>query len=365
MKNTMTKTAILSLSALLLTACGNTDQSDSEDTNTEEGGAAATEEVDRSQELIVYTNANSDGRGEWLEAEAEEAGFNITIVGGGGADIASRLVSEANNPIADVVYGLNSMFYEQLKEADAIQQFVPEWSDEVTSGINDTDGYYHGLVTQALLLSYNPNIFNEDTAPNGYLDLVENEEYHGQYEAPIQLDQATPRIILSSILVQYQDPDGELGISDEGWDTIDRFINNGAFVPAGEDYYALLASEEIPIGTLVSGTLQAKEEQYSVAAEFISPEDVGSPSIVEHVAIVNGTDETALAEDFVNWFGSSDVQGAFASEFNSMPANEVASEQATDYVQELYSNITLQELDWGFISEYIDDWMEKIELEIL
>lgn len=363
----MKKTFVLSLSALVLAACGNGNQ-DNTGTSEETDPASdndTTEEVDRNQELIIYTNAYSDGRGEWLEAEAEEAGFNISIVGGGGADIASRLVSEANNPIADLVYGLNSMFYEQLKEAEAIQEFVPEWAEEVTDGINDPEGYYHGLVTQALLLSYNPNLFDENTAPNGYLDLVENEEYHGQYESATQLDQATSRIILSSILVQYQDTAGELGISDEGWDVIDRFINNGAFVSAGEDFYSLFASEEIPIGTLVSGTLQAKEEQYGVPAEFNSPEDIGSPSIVEHVAIINGTEKTALAEDFVNWFGSSEVQGQFASEFNSMPANEVAAEQSTDYVQDLYANITLQELDWGFISEYIDEWMEKIELEIL
>lgn len=368
MKNIFSKVALLSLSALTLAACGGGEENASSETSTNTSDTTSTSEVvevDRSEELVIYTNANSDGRGEWLEAEAEEAGFNITIVGAGGADLTNRLISEGTNPIADVVYGLNTMFYEQLKENNIIQEYVPAWSDEVASGINDPEGYYHGLVQQALLLSYNPNVYDETTAPQSYLDLIEKEEFAGKYESPNKLDQATPRLIISSILVQYQDEDGELGISDEGWTAIENFLKNGVSTPEGEDFYALLASEEVPVGTIVSGTLQAKEEQYGVAAEFISPEDIGSPAVVESVAIVEGTEQTELAKEFVDWMGSSDVQGKFASEFNAMPANEVAAEQATDYVKGLYEEITVQELDWTFISEYIDEWMEKIELELL
>lgn len=374
MKKLITKAAYLSLSSLILMACGGGGGSGagSASSESESGSQAASSEssaqsaeVDRSEELVVYTNANSDGRGEWLEAEAEEAGFNITLVGAGGADLTNRLISEAANPIADVVYGLNTMFYEQLKDNEVLQEYVPVWSDEVMDGINDPEGYYHGLVQQALLLSYNPNVYDETTAPQSYLDLVNKAEFAGKYEAPQALDQATPRLILSSILVQFRDDDGELGISQEGWDTLQKFLNNGVMTPQGEDFYSLLASEQVPIGTLVSGTLQAKADQYGVAAEFVSPKDVGSPSIVESVAIIEGTEQTELAKEFVDWFGSSEVQGKFAAEFNAMPANEIAAEQATDYVKGLYEKITVQELDWSFISEYIDQWMEKIELELL
>ena len=83
------------------------------------GTPASTEssstESDQNEKLIVYTNANSDGRGEWLIEKAKGAGFDIEIVGAGGADLTNRLIAEKNNPIADVVYGLNNMLYENLK----------------------------------------------------------------------------------------------------------------------------------------------------------------------------------------------------------------------------------------------------------
>ncbi len=37
-------------------------------------------EADKSQELVVYSNAVSSGRGDWLIGKAAEAGFKVKIV---------------------------------------------------------------------------------------------------------------------------------------------------------------------------------------------------------------------------------------------------------------------------------------------
>lgn len=329
------------------------------------GCSSKNSKQDEKENLIIYTNANSDGRGEWLEEKAKEKGFVITLVTGGGSDITSRLIAEKNNPNADIVYGLNSLFYEQLKSEDILADFIPTWASENPKEMNDSNGYYHGIVTQALLLAYNDEKISKDQAPKSYLDLIENDSFKGKYEAPIKLDQATPRIILSSILVQYKDKNGELGISDKGWKAVETFLKNGERVPEGDDFYALFASGDIPIGTLVSGTLQAKEDQYGVPAQIVSPKGIGSPSIVESIALVEGNKKTEKAKEFIEWFGSAEVQGEFSEKFNAMPTNEKAANKVPKDVQQLFDQIEIQELDWTFISENIDQWMEKLELEIL
>lgn len=333
------------------------------------GGCASRESAEKkdssNETLIIYTNADSDGRGEWLEEKAKEKGFDITLVTGGGADIASRLLAEKNNPSADVVYGLNSLFYEQLKAEDILSAYTPDWASENPKEMNDSKGFYHGIVQQALLLSYNPEVISEKEAPKSYIDLIDNKEFKEKYEAPTKLDQATPRIILSSILVQYKDDKGELGISDEGWKQIEKFLQNGKRVPEGEDFYALFASGDIPIGTLVSGTLQAKEKQYGVSAEFVSPKNIGSPMVIESIALVKGSKKTDKAKEFIDWFGSAEVQGEFAEKFDAMPTNQKAKEMAPENVKKMFEKIIVQDLDWNFISEHIDQWMEKLELEIL
>ncbi len=119
-----------------------------------------------------------------------------------------------------------------------------------------------------------------------------------------------------------------------------------------------------PLGAIVSGTLAKKEEQYKVKAGIVSP-DIGVPMIVEQIAIVNGTKKQATAERFVEWMGSAEVQGEFAAQFDAMPANTKAVERANESVKELYANLKAQPLDWGFIADNVELWVEKIELQIM
>ncbi|GIO95579.1 iron ABC transporter substrate-binding protein [Paenibacillus lautus] len=365
--------ALLLIMCVIVSACGGGNNAGNANSGTSESGAPAgtpaasesssTEPV-QNEKLIVYTNANSDGRGEWLIEKAKGAGFDIEIVGAGGADLTNRLIAEKNNPIADVVYGLNNMLYENLKKEDVLAKFVPSWAGDVEQGLNDPEGYYHGLVKQAILLGYNPNEFTADTAPKDWTDLYMNDAYKGKYEAPTLLGQNTPRLIVAGILTRFQDPNGDLGISEEGWNEIQQLYDNGVSAVEGEDFYANLASGKTPLGALVSGTLQQKEEQYKVKAGIVSPE-VGVPMVVEHAALVNGTKKQATAERFVEWLGSSEIQGEFAAEFNAMPANTKAVEQANDSVKELFTSLKPQDFDWAFIAENMDLWAEKIELEIM
>lgn len=338
--------AVLMIMVLTLASCG--------------GGTAGS----GSKSLVIYTNSNSDGRGEWWEARAKDAGFDITIVGAGGADLTNRLISEVKNPTADVVFGLNSMLYEQLKEAEVLEKYTPAWSSEVEAGTSDPEGYYHSLVKQALLLIYNKETISGDLIPKGYEDLWSNEALKGKYEAPTQLTQVTPRIILSSILVRYQDPSGELGISEEGWTVLKEFLQNGVKAVEGEELYSNMANGKVEIGTAVSGTMAAKQEQYKLEVGIVQPK-IGTPTIIEQIGLVAGSKKTEEAKAFIDWFGNEENQTAFAQEFNAMPTNINAEKVANKEVKEMFDGIKVQELDWGFISEHIESWMEKVELEFL
>ncbi|SHE10350.1 2-aminoethylphosphonate ABC transporter substrate-binding protein [Chlamydia abortus] len=361
----MMKTAIIAMFCFAAAACGGNSGGPTEGTGPSEtastkGGNASSV----NEKLIVYTNANSDGRGEWLIEKAKSAGFDIELVGAGGADLTNRLIAEKNNPTADVVYGLNNMLYENLKKEKVLASYVPKWAGEVEAGLNDPEGYYHGLVKQAILLGYHPDVFTSETAPKDWTDLYMNDAYKGKYEAPTLLGQITPRLVMAGVLTRYKDPNGELGISEEGWNAIQQLYDNGVRAVEGEDFYANLASGKTPLGAIVSGTLAKKEEQYKVKAGIVSP-DIGVPMIVEQIAIVNGTKKQATAERFVEWMGSAEVQGEFAAQFDAMPANTKAVERANESVKELYANLKAQPLDWGFIADNVELWVEKIELQIM
>ncbi|MCC9195450.1 extracellular solute-binding protein [Arthrobacter sp. zg-Y820] len=337
--------------ALLLTGCG-----DSSAGSSNEGGSEGAT-------LVVYTNSDSDGKGDWLKEQATAAGFNLEIVGLGGGDLTNRIIAEGGNPVADVVFGLNNMYFEQIKAEDLLEPYTPEWSGDVDEGLGDGETFWP-IVQQGIVLAYNTAAVPEADAPEDWTDLWTDEQYKGRYESVSTLAGATQQIIMASILTRYPDESGDLGISDEGWEQVRGYFENGSKAVEGEDLFARMAAGTVDMGQMTISGLPAREAQYGIDAGVMAPE-VGVPYAVEQVGIIKGTDTQTEAERFIDWFGSGETQGAFAAEFASLPANQKALEMTDPEVLEAYEAIPPQEMDWLFVRDNISAWVEKIELEYM
>ncbi|MBO4367398.1 MAG: ABC transporter substrate-binding protein, partial [Clostridia bacterium] len=127
-------------------------------------------------ELTVYTNSGSDGRREWLEERAAKDGYKLAIMETGANGVQDRLKNEAANPIADVVFGLNAIIWNDLIAHDVLVAYdAPSWTADVDPGLNDPNGYYYAIVKQAILLAYDTNQVAPEDAPKDWPDLWENE----------------------------------------------------------------------------------------------------------------------------------------------------------------------------------------------
>lgn len=346
-------TALATTAALLLTACGgSTDGAGPND------GAG--------EPLIVYTNSNSEGRGEWLQAEAKKEGIEIEIVGAGGADATNKLIAERNNPIADVVYGLNNVYYEQLKGEDVLEPYTPEWSSDVDESLADPDEEkaYWPLVQQAIVLTYNADEIPQADAPEDWTDLWTDDRYSDRYERASSMAGATTQLVMAGILSRYRDDGGDLGVSDEGWQQIEQYFQNGVPAEKDVDLFARFAEGDVDLGQMPSSSIPGREEAYGVTAGVVSPE-MGVPYAVEQVAIVKGSDNQDEAKKFVDWFGSGEVQGRWAAEFDALPVNEAALAETKPEVVEFDERFTRQDIDYAFVQENLDSWIEKIELEYM
>ena len=312
--------------------------------------------------LTVYSNSVSDGRGDWLVERAAQDGFTLQYLDAGAAEVQSRLIAEKNAPIADVVFGLNSIIWESLKAEDILIPYTPAWADEVSEGLNDPDGYYHAIVKQAILLVYDTNQISEADAPTDWLDLWQNEAFRGKYEYASALTGGTTRNVIAGILVRYADPNGDLGISDEGWEAIAQYYEYGVPNESGVDLYAKISDTSNPVlcGQMWSSGIEARDEQYGTVTSYVVPE-VGVPYAVEGVAIVNGTKNEDEVKRFIDWFGSAQIQGEWAQEFSTLPANEGAVDKANDF-NKVIAELPAQDIDWALVAENIDAWCEKIEL---
>ncbi|MET1088534.1 MAG: extracellular solute-binding protein [Arthrobacter sp.] len=313
--------------------------------------------------LVVYTNSNGEGRGDWLVAKSAEAGFKIEIVGAGGADATNKLIAEKNNPIADVALGLNNMYFSQIKAADALEPYEPAWAGDVDKELGDGETYWP-LVKQAILLGYNSDKISQEAAPKDWTDLWTKDQFKARYERNTGLGTATAQLVFAGILNRYRDDSGDLGISDEGWKQVEQYFQNGSPAVAKTDLFARIASGEVDMGQMPSSIIADREKSFNVNVETVIP-SVGVPLAVEQIALVKGTKKKEQAQKFIDWFGSADVQGEFAQKFNSMPVNNAAQAKANPEVVAFFANLKQQDIDWEFVQENMGAWVEKIELEYM
>ncbi|GAA1391675.1 extracellular solute-binding protein [Luteococcus peritonei] len=359
-RRTTTLLAALTVAASF-TAC-----SSNEATPASEGGSSSTAAAGGEGTLVVYTNSNAEGRAEWLTEEAKKQGLTIQVVGQGGGDTTNKLLAEKNNPVADVVFGLNNVFYEQLEAADILEDYTPSWSAEVdaTKGDDDDNKSYWPIVEQGILLVYNTDKYTEATAPKDWTDLWSKPQFKGRYQSETSLGGATTRLVMAGILDRYKDESGEMGVSDEGWKQVQGYFDNGTPAEKDVDLYSRMAKGTVDMGQMNSSNVPKWEKTYNVTSKPVIP-SVGVPYAIEQVALVKGTKKADDAKKFIDWFGSAEVQGAWSKKFQSMPVNKGAIAQADPSVVKFHEGLPQQKIDYTFVQEHIDEWVEKIELEYM
>ncbi|MFR3821253.1 ABC transporter substrate-binding protein [Hungatella hathewayi] len=314
--------------------------------------------------LVLVTNNASDGRGVWLSEHAQEAGFNVEIVALGAGDATARVISEINNPTTNVIWGPSEDQFTAMAEAGSLAKFTPEWAEDV-KGLSKENGYSWSYEIQPKLLVCNPDVYTEETAPKSYQDLWEKEEFHGKYAVPTTFDGNTNRAIVGGILVQYLDPAGELGVSDEGWKAIKAYFDNGYKTPKGENDFGNMASGKVPITFTFASGLKGKSESYNIKPLIVYTE-VGEPTNTNQIAVVANKDQEMVEESmrFANWLGSAEVIGAYAAENGNMVANKKAEDSMVPIIKEVKEHYKPQEADWAYVNSMMDDWVAKIQLEI-
>lgn len=327
---------------------------------------ASLETVNAQEPLVIYSNSLTDEREEWIEERATAAGFDLEYVSAGGGDILNRLLAEKNAPQADITFGMDESSFMQLAEENLLVNHVPAWVSSIPEDANIGEGFYHPLVEQRIFMIYNADFVAEDQVPSNWQDLAANEQLAGMYRVPPELGGGTNQKAILSILLQYIDEDGELGIAQEGWDQVEQYLANGYQTPDSEDVHANFADGSVPLGYHFSSGIPSAEETYGFVATPINPEQ-GVITMREQIAVINKGEEQDYtnAKAFVDWFGSDDLQAEWAQEFGSLPVSTVAYESTLDRIKEIAEDTTPMDVDWNFVRENIGAWIEKVELELM
>ncbi|WP_067142903.1 extracellular solute-binding protein [Oceanivirga salmonicida] len=316
------------------------------------------------KKLIVYTNSGTNGRAEYLTEEAKKAGFDISVVSAGGTETSNRLLAEKNKPIADVVFGLNPIEYEKLKKADVLEKYEPVWAKDIPMGLSDPEGYYHAVTQTALLAVYNKEVIEKiGKVPTDWVELATDPLFKDKYSI-FKTTSGTSKAVYSSIISRYKDPNGDLGISDKGWEVVKNYFGNAHIIQGEEDWWGNLMQGKMAVQMIWASGAIERGKKYNYDYGIMNPE-IGVPLVVEQLAIIKGTQKKEMAEKFIDWLGSAEQQALWAQKFGTTPALPEALAKAPKESQEIIKNLKIQQIDWKFVSENIDAWLEKAQLQYI
>ena len=95
-------------------------------------------------DLILYTASNpkieKDVMAAFMKAHPE---IKVSAINDSTGPITERIIAEKANPQADVVWMINDIALEQLKEAGALEPYEPD-NSPVDDAFKDADGFYMG-----------------------------------------------------------------------------------------------------------------------------------------------------------------------------------------------------------------------------
>lgn len=361
--------ALLGAVALLLTACSTAAPSGSEPASSAAAPAASSAASEAASSaaagtddtaLTVYSPQADADRGPWIKEQAEAAlGFKVEFLTATGGELAERLRAEKDNPQADVIMGLVQTAMYQLKDEGLLQKYTPSWATGLPDVYKDADGYFYSFWQTPIIIGYNPDFVTNP--PATWADLTKD-EYKGLYAIGSTSSQ-TVRTYIIGLLWPYYDAATDT-ISDEGWNLLKTLYANAYSLPTDADSWALYKDGTLPITLNWFGGAKSKAAQYEAKIEYVTPKD-GTPVVAEGIAVVAGTDQQDKAEAFMEWWGKPETMAAYANQFGQAPAHPDAIALCNDEVKANAQMFTAENIDWAVCSKHIDEWFEKIELEIM
>lgn len=255
------------------------------------GLIAAAAQADARQ-LVLY-NASDSVNTPLVEAfKKRHPDIDVKFVSGSTGPITERAIAEKSNPQADVVYLVNNIALEQLKNAGVFEPYMPKTT--VAEAFRDPDGFYvkHFATTMAMVVNTKRLAEKGLAKPVAWEDLIKP-AYKGEIALPSPIKSGTGMSILTTFLDAF------------GWNFIENLhANVRQYADGGSGGAQMAASGEVAIGLTFDTTAFAlKSAGQPVEIVFARI----TPNVTEGGGLVAGAKNPREAKLFLDFMASEDA----------------------------------------------------------
>ncbi len=316
--------AALIVLALTATACGGDDTGNSDET---EPQAANTPSADDAQNgtddtLTVYSGRAEELVGEVIDGFTEATGIEVEVRYGDTAEMAAQIVAEGDASPADVFWAQDPGALGALEAEGLLATLPSEITDLVDPAFASDSGAWVGVTGRVRVLTYNTENVSEDELPESVFELTDP-EWAGR------VSWAPTNGSFQGFVTAMRITEGEDVARDwlEGMVANEPqvFENNGSQVEA-------VGRGEVDVALVNHYYLLrylAEDPDFPAANHYLAG-DIGGLMFAAGVGVLETSDQPDVAEQFVAYLLSDEVQNYFGSETDEREFPAVSGIDPTD-----------------------------------
>jgi iron(III) transport system substrate-binding protein len=280
--------------------------------------------------VVVYTALEPEEAARLVEVfETDHPEIKLDLVRDSSPAIASRLLTEASNPQADVVWGVAVTSLVNVDRANLLSPFTPVGADQLLPEFKDNRPLPHWVGIDGFVPAFAVNtaeIAKSDVPmPAGYADLI-NPVYKGMITMPNPNTSDAAYLTIAGIL--------QLMSEDAGWAYLQQLDQNIAAYTASEWAPAeSAATGEHAIGISFDARV-LEEKNKGGPLEIVYPKE-GSGCEIQANALIQKPAINTAAKIFLDWAISAPAFKVYSQHcvIVANPAYEHAREGFPDHPQ--------------------------------
>ena len=249
--------------------------------------------------ILVYTAMEADQVGPIVEAfHKDHPEVHATVVRDSTGIIAARLLAEADDPRADVVWGLAATSVLAAEQKGLLEPYAPAGLEHIAARFRDEQSPPRWVGTAILMTAFaanEPELKRRNVpVPRSFDDLV-NPALRGLVTMPNPTSSGTGYFILIGILQARGEP--------AGWAYLDKLHQNIAqYTHSGSKPATMAGAGEYPVGVSLDARCIA-EKKRGVPIEVVFPTDKAGWDL-EAMGLVRKKNIKPAAKVFLDWAAS-------------------------------------------------------------
>ena len=268
------------------------------------------------ESLVVYSGRNEELVGPIIQRFEEESGIEVQVRYGDTAELASTISEEGENSPAAIFFAQDAGALGAVGDRGLLRELPEDILARVEERFRDPNGRWVGVSGRARVVAYNTEALSEEDLPRSILDFTDP-EWRGKIGwAPT--NGSFQAFVTALRLIEGEDTAREWleGIRANE----PRVYENNVAILEG------VSSGEIQVGFVnhyyLLRKLAEEGENFPARNYYLENGDPGALVNVAGVGILSSTQNTAEAEEFLNFILSEEAQQYFTDETFEYPLIE-------------------------------------------